>query len=260
MNQEPHSFSSQKILEHIHVNLDEFIIEEDNFKPMTKGLGFHNEQKRSSFKQTPKEIKTFGSAKTQPRASTMLNSLSLKNSSTIAQHVPTGLEAFYGTQGTSTSTSSSARAKRDESTENLFSTKDTETTEFLAAPAILQFLAWTIDLLVIASLLSVTGGLLVAASGIEYHAFLKLISGFDLASFGVALFSIYYLLYFTILDLTASPGKTILGLKIVKSDLTPVTVKNTFVRALISLLSSVALFLPMLLDFQGRLSDSKVVK
>jgi len=51
-----------------------------------------------------------------------------------------------------------------------------------------------------------------------------------------------------------------MGIRLLKTDNTNVSVKNTFTRALVSLLSVVALFLPMLLDFQGRLSDTKVVK
>ena len=67
-------------------------------------------------------------------------------------------------------------------------------------------------------------------------------------------------MYFSILDLSNSPGKTILGIRLVKSDDTQVSAKQTFTRALITLLSGVALFLPTLLDFQGRLSETKVVK
>ena len=94
----------------------------------------------------------------------------------------------------------------------------------------------------------------------QFQMLARIISNQDLIAFTASIFSIYYLLYFTILDLSASPGKTILGLRLIKTDNTSVSVKHTFTRALISLFSSIALFLPMLLDFQGRLSDTKVVK
>ena len=95
---------------------------------------------------------------------------------------------------------------------------------------------------------------------IQFQILSRLISTQDLIVFTSSIFSIYYLLYFTILDLSTSPGKTIMGIRLLRTDNKNVAVKNTFIRALISLVSSVALFLPMLLDFQGRLSDTKVVK
>jgi uncharacterized RDD family membrane protein YckC len=62
-----------------------------------------------------------------------------------------------------------------------------------------------------------------------------------------------------VLDLTGSPGKTIMGIRLLKLDNKEVTVKNTFTRSAVSLLSFIALFLPMVIDFQGRLSDTKTV-
>jgi hypothetical protein len=248
MNQDLHSFSTQKPTQPIQVNLDEFNLDEASFKPMTKGLGFHHEQKKTSFKVAPKETKTFASAKTQP----VLNSLSDKNTKTIAtQHIPSGLEAFYGTQ---------VKAKQSEIFEIEVEEKIESKKKVTEASSFSQFGAWIIDLLVIASFEIITGALLILASGIEFKVLTRLVSTQDLIAFSASIFSIYYLLYFTILDLSASPGKTLFGIKLIKSDKGNVAVKNTFTRALVSLLSAVALFLPMLLDFQGRLSDTKLVK
>ena len=259
MNQDTHSLSSHKKASPILVNLDEFNISEDSFKPMTKGLGFHQDQKKSSFKPAPKETKVFGSARTQPAASVVLSSMVGGQAAKFsAQHIPTGLEAFYGAKGNPGNQESSQKnleTKLDlhsEVSEYKISTK--------TASGTAQFLAWTIDLLVIASFVTVTAVLLVLVSGIQFQMFLRLVSTQDLIIFNSAIFSIYYLLYFTILDLGASPGKTIMGIRLVRADNKNVEVKNTFTRALVSLFSSVALFLPMLLDFQGRLSDTKVVK
>jgi uncharacterized RDD family membrane protein YckC len=263
MNQDTQSFSTSKKVQSIQVNLDEFNISEDSFKPMTKGLGFHQEQKRASFKPKPVEVKPFGTARTQPKASVVLSSLDTQNASTVSKHLPSGLEAFYGAKG------NSGKQNRTDNHENSQNSQNSnepriEKTEiknvFKTAPLSLQFTAWIIDLLVVSSFVAITGALLVFASGIQFQMFSRLISNFDLIVFTAAIFSIYYLLYFTILDLTASPGKTIMGIRLVKINNINVSVKHTFTRALISLFSSVALFLPMLLDFQGRLSDTKVVK
>ncbi len=256
MNQEPTSFSPAKITTPVRVNFDDFNLSEDSFKPMTKGLGFHQEQKRSAFKSAPKEVKPFGAApRAQNKASAILNTLTTKVN--VTQHIPTGLEAFYGATGTSQlnieNTSSELKIQiGEEKLESLKSAK-------IAGMGI-QFFAFMIDAFVILSFVAVTGALLVLASGIELKVLMRLISLQDIAAFAAAIFSIYYLLYFTILDLSASPGKTIFGLRLLKLDNKNVSVKNTFTRALVSLLSSVALFMPLILDFQGRLSDTKVVK
>ena len=114
--------------------------------------------------------------------------------------------------------------------------------------------------MVIVSFVALTGFLLVLASGIELKMYSRLINNQELLIFGSSIFSIYYIMYFTILDLSASPGKTIMGLRLIRTDKAELSVKYTFTRALVSLLSGVALFLPMLLDFQGRLSETRVVK
>ncbi len=255
MNPENHSFSTPKSAAPIQVNLDEFNISEESFKPMTKGLGFHHEQKRTSFKPAPKEVKAFGATRTQQKATGPLNPLSAQTRATTSSHMQSGLEAFYETKG-STGSQTNILDKKIELAEEKIEAKAT----YKTAPAFSQFFAWAIDVLVVASFVAITGALLVFASGIQLHVFARLISNQDLIAFSAAIFAIYYLLYFTILDLSGSPGKTIMGIRLVKSDNSNVSVKNTFVRALVSLLSSVALFLPMLLDFQGRLSDTKLVK
>ena len=99
MNQDTNSVSISKKETHVHFNFDEFNISEDSFKPMTKGLGFHQEQKRSSFKQVSKDVKPFGPSRTQVKASNILKSIDSQNSVITSKHVPSGLEAFYGAKG-----------------------------------------------------------------------------------------------------------------------------------------------------------------
>ena len=239
----------------IDISFDEFNISEDSFKPMTKGLGFHQEQKRSSFTPAPKkEIKSFGKSQGIQKVGSLLNSLSEKSATAVANQMPSGLEAFYGTKGNPGNQTNQSVNFEDKKID-LNDVKVESKTIYKTASAGTQFLAWMVDLLV-----AVTGALLVLASGIQYKVFARLISMNDLIAFTTAIFSIYYLLYFTILDLTASPGKTILGVRLLRTDNGNVTVKHTFTRSLVSLLSVVALFLPMLLDFQGRLSDTKIVR
>lgn len=267
MNQDHHSLTTTKKSKKIEIDFDEFQISEETFKPMTKGLGFHHETKKQAFKSAPKEVKNFAPAKS-PVGLSQIGQKSQKistSTSTIGQqtvhaaHVPSGLEAFYGqTKQTNNNLSQ---------TKTSFLDKEVDLKEFKApvknlvvASMAAQFSAWLVDLGVIAAFVAITAALLVFASGIEYHMFSRIISREDLLIFTAAMFSIYYLLYFTILELGATPGKTIFGLKLVKSSGKNVAVKDSFFRAVISLVSAVALFLPLVLDFQGRLTDTKVVK
>lgn len=249
-----------KITPPIKIDLDEFNISEDTFKPMTKGLGFHQDTKRPSFKPAPKEVKMFGSAKSSVNQtlSSISTSIGAPKTSRTTNQMPSGLEAFYGTKATTTSESQNLfekpiHAKSEIKQEKVLSSKKT-------APQTLQFFAWIIDILMIVSFVALTGVLLVFASGIEFTMYSRLISPKELSIFTATIFSIYYLLYFTILELSATPGKTIFGIRLVTNSGREVSVKHTFTRALISLFSGIALFLPMLLDFQGRLSDTKVIK
>lgn len=253
------STPSTKTTPPIKIDLDEFQISEDTFKPMTRGLGFHHDTKRPSFKPAPKEVKAFGSTKSPMNQAlhSMPTSIGAAPKSTPnAAQMPSGLEAFYGAKPADPVAQNLFDKPVHEKTE----TKKEKTISVKSASQTSQFLAWVIDILVIASFVALTGALLVFASGIEFNMYSRLISPQDLAIFTTAIFSIYYLLYFTILELSSTPGKTIFGIRLVTASGSEVTVKHTFARALISLLSGVALFLPMLLDFQGRLSDTKVVK
>ena len=253
MNQDQHSFRAESKTLPVEINLDEFMISEESFKPMTKGLGFHQDTKRPSFKPAPKEVKAFGSQATPKQSLSPLAPISPSAQTMASNHMPSGLEAFYGQSGTTQKTLESDLEIKSE-------VKTPVVQKYMAAPMFSQFSAWIVDILVIASFVAITGALLVLASGIELKMYSRLISMQDLSIFSAAIFSIYYLLYFTILDLSSSPGKTLFGLRVIKVDGKGLSVRHTFFRAFISLVSAVALFLPMVLDFQGRLSDTKVVK
>lgn len=234
----------------IKINLDEFDISEDSFKPVTKGLGFHNENKKlNSFKSAPKEIKPVLAKNNKVSTQSLLNDISSVNKTAATKSVPSGLEAFYG------------QGAKLEVEEKKFDEKISIPAKKLElASNIAQFSAWIIDLLLVCSFSLVTTILLILVSGMSFQSFLKIIPAIDLVIFSSVLFSIYYLLYFTVLDLSATPGKIIMGIRLVRANDKSVEVKHTFTRALVSLLSFVALFLPMVIDFQGRLSDTKVVK
>lgn len=243
MNQEEHSFSKTPI----NLSFDDFEISAESFKPVTKGLGFHQEQKKTTFKPvTHAKMETL-------RPTGPLNNISRDLEVRIKKQTPTGLEAFYG------ASSVTAFPTPEALSEVKISNAKTADIQLTVSPLI-QFSAWLIDLIIILGLVVITGTCLVLTSGIDYSLILKLVSRSDLLIFSSSVFAIYYILYFTILDLSATLGKIIFGIRLAGTDNNGFSVKNTFVRSVVSLLSMMVFCFPMFLDFQGRLSDTKIIK
>lgn len=246
---------------------DDFNIDENSFKPVTKGLGFHQESARKQF--TPAQIKatklstqpssmssTLPTAKLPKTANfelgkSVARNVEEKSSLTLsgASASKGALAAFYG----------EAEVKIEEKMEMKESKKDMVKNR-VEANAVNQFLAFIVDILLVLSFTVATIAALVAVSRIDVQILFKVISIQDQIIFGSSLFIIYYLLYFTILDLNASPGKSLMKMRLYTASGKNVAVKHTFSRALITLLSLPALMLPTVLDFQGRLSGTKVFK
>jgi len=269
-NQESITKGEQK---NIIVNFEDFELSEESFKPMTKGLGFHHELKtKAKFKtgvaqgeNRKRDNKSnLGLNKNRKNLShPLLNDLSQTNQVKNDNRSPSGLEAFYG-NSQQVSHASFSPESFNEIKEQV---KKLEIEESQLPKSIIksassgsQFVAWFIDLLMVASFVAVTLSLFVYLSGLSPEKFFTMTPQNDLYVFPLVLFSIYYLLYFTILDIGSTPGKTIMGIKLIKNNNQSVEMKHSFIRALVSLLSFVALFLPMLVDFQGRLSDTKLVR
>lgn len=244
--------------------MDDLDIDESSFKPVTKGLGFHQEVKQKQY--TPASVVA---TKLQHDSMKKSNEIgrsiaksfdekkSLKNAAIGASaSTPKGaLAAFYG-EASSSMNSAISETEKVETT--LLNKK--EITKKDDASMYAQFFAYLIDLALVASFTMATIAALVAVSRIDYRILLQVISTKDQVVFGSSLFIIYYLLYFTILDLNASPGKSLMGIRLFTASGKNVSTKHTFGRALITLLSIAALTLPTLLDFQGRLSGTKVFK
>lgn len=240
--------------------IDDFNIDETSFKPVTKGLGFHQEVKQKQF--TPANVMATKlqneTTKTKNVAKYIASSIDdKKRGDTQTQAISNkgALAAFYG----NTAVLENIEVKDNENLKaSVF--KSEATAKRLEASSYAQFIAYMIDVLLVLSFTIATIAALVLVSRIDYAILLKAISIQDQVIFGSSLFIIYYLLYFTVLDMNASPGKAVMNIRLYTANGKNVGTKHTFMRALITLLSVAALTLPTLLDFQGRLSGSKVFK
>lgn len=233
--------------------LDEMAFE---FKPITKGLGFHHKE----------EKKSIARARTQVKKSPLRSSSSTTTQKAILQRSmessPDGLSAFYSsTEADITQLVQTPEAKQvtdKQETNKLRHKLNKEAPKYLCA------MAWIIDMIILTGALFSVSLLTLNLIEMTHIELLRILGVFDLTLYGIGIFSLFYITFFSLLDLVSTPGKALLGLKIVSSlensQSDRVTLGQTTVRSIVSLFSIPLFAMPMLFDFQGKLSDTKIVK
>ena len=210
--------------------LDEFDIESYRFKPVNKGLGFHE---KAQNRLVAHSVLQSSLEKRLDRESSMNGGDSLK--------------AFY----------EAPVVGNKKIFENSVVDND-RMKDFL------QFFGWLVDVFFVCMISLVT----IVGLGFVAHFFgrtslevvvMTFTQTNGVMSVGV-LFSITYLLYFTYGDIGTSLGKTFFGVKLVAKSGEQPTSRMTLVRSLATLFSLSLLGIPALFDFQGKLSDTKIVK
>lgn len=209
---------------------------EFEFAPITEGLGFHSnarkEDRRTYIPPMPKildEKKEFGAPQAQLRDS--------------------ALRAFYEEKKKPSilTLEQESSSKKNRSVEG--------------ASFVLQAGAWLIDLTILCASLCLSLLMFIYAARLTPMEFVGIIHLSDILLYAPILFSLYYVLFFSILDLKKTPGKVLSGIKLVSIDSNEAPSFNqTFVRSLVTLLSIPLFFFPLILDFQGKMSDTKIIK
>lgn len=234
----------------ISFNIDEFDIESYDFKPVTKGLGFHGEKENHKaikvsevkLKANPNRLKSQKSG--IPRH---LNSNPMAKP--LGGGIMSGIDAIYNRE-------------QEKKTEPEVLKKNNEKVSFKTPGYGELMVAYSLDILVI---LSVTMALFIAFYAIVFKeinlvatvAFTK--SSWDFFS---VFFSLVYISYFTILGPIDSLGKKVFNIsqrderKLQKR----LTIRQSFTNALVSLMSIPLLFVPVLFDFHNKISGIKTVK
>ncbi len=202
----------------------DFDIDSFDFKPVTKGLGFHQDKIKESSTRKFKRTQTIAQKeriKYEERSITI-------NSPVVEINKPIIKEELA--------------PKRIAKVKN--------------ARMGLQFTSFVFDFVLICSI----------QLGLNF-AFLKLV---QLDSFSKFLeftwkeqslfFSFLFLFYFTILELASTPGKRIFDLKLDTTVGKKLTIDQTLIRSVVTLLSFLTAGMPLLFDFQGKLSDTRVIE
>lgn len=226
-------------------NFEELSFDEFDFKPINRGLGFHHNEKKNSFKKE-------ANSTTRTHIGKMTAVEKVTNLG-ISQDLPevanrSSLSAFYGEESPHKATQ---QPKVDTTLPKVVMRKS-------EASVFMCFVAWLVDIILISFFAILTIGLFSFSSGIEFSQLLKLITFLEKVSFVAMVFGTYYVLYFSILDLTSSPGKALLGLSIEKSDQSELRFKDTLVRAIVSFFSLIFLGTPHVFQATSKLSQTRV--
>ncbi|PIK14431.1 MAG: hypothetical protein CES88_08800 [Halobacteriovorax sp. JY17] len=229
----------------------EFNFDDFDFKPLNEGLGFHHEERKNGILPQSNKRNQHISVSRDTSSASRTTNLGVSNEGITRNGLESmnSLSAFYSE---SQVVEEAPKLKASD-----FATKKKKVKS--AAP-ILQFSAWLIDVVIVAAISAGLMSLFVLVSGLSFSKFYEIIGANDLAIFGSVSFSIFYLSYFSILDLQATPGKALLKLKLAREDGKSTLLKDSFLRAFITILSFVTLGLPCLIDFQGKLTDTKIIE
>ena len=229
----------------IAFSASEFNLDDFDFKPLNKGLGFHQEERKNGILPTNnKNISVTRGVKSPVAAGLGISNPNVADKGIQSMNA---LSAFYSESQT-------------EEVEEILTNVLNEAVEYKTAKTLNQFAAWFLDLVIVLAISSSLLGLFVLVSGLSIAKFYQVIGPNDLILFGASSFSIFYLSYFSILDLQSTPGKSLLNLQLLRENNKEVSLRDSFLRSLITLLSFVTLGLPCLIDFQGKLTDTKVVE
>ncbi len=225
------------------IDFDKLFDEDMPFKPLTDGLGFHHEPQQKN----EKSLNTLQSRQKSLEQSLNARAGKIKRESKTqpAQRTMGDLAPFYN-------------EKKTEPVE-LNMGHSAETPEQLEASSVSRLAAFFLDEAIILSSLAFI--LMTAAlnSGLSLGAIGERLSLSFTAANLLPLLGLFYLFYFSFFDKTkfSTPGKRMMGIRVESLEEGPMTMGQSFSRALV-LAMSLGSF--GLIDLHSKLSNTKVIK
>ncbi|MAF76883.1 MAG: hypothetical protein CME60_01885 [Halobacteriovoraceae bacterium] len=245
----------------ISFNIDEFDIESYDFKPVTKGLGFHGEKESpKSIKVSEVKLKSNPARNRQTQSSNIPGHLNnTPAAKPLGSNLMSGIDAIYNREqskshGTLDKAQLNKREVNKEVRKEGLSLKIPSYGELITS--------YIIDLLLVSA---VTLSLFVAFYAIVFKQVdLVATLGFVEGSwdFFAVFFGLVYLSYFTILGPIDSLGKRLFNIsqRDEKNKNERASIRQSFINAFISLFSIPLLFVPVLFDFHNKIAGIKSVK
>jgi uncharacterized RDD family membrane protein YckC len=248
MEERPVNFSEKAP---ITLNLDEFDLDSFELKPINKGLGFHDEQKRE--KVVSRSVSKVGPTLRQAtKASPSLSGNKFLHSTPQAMAssgLMNGVEAIYGSHEKLT-------RQEDQKVK-----KEKTQLKLKEASYLSMALAFVIDLTVVTSTTTLLLASFYALGFTEFNVTGLMNFITDSSIFALLFFSLTFLSYFSLLEPVGTIGKRLLSLRVCHSaSRKTATIRQSFTRSLVTLMSLGLAGIPLILDFQGKLSDSRVIQ
>jgi len=239
----------------INLNLDEFDIDSYDFKPVTKGLGFHGKEESKPNYKVNRERSSLEKPRQVKQRLTkeyLQDTPSTQVSMSTNSNMMSGLDAIYKRDDVSSSAYSNQVNEKK---------KVTKKKKYVEADFGDLLSAFLIDFFFI-SFFTISLFITFYTLAFQY------ISGEHFKEFLISsslfiglMFSLSYLTYFSILEPLGTLGKRAMGLFSFSHGIREhVTIRQAFIRSFICLASAPLLFIPLMLDFQGKLSDTGVFK
>ncbi|MFZ8932417.1 MAG: RDD family protein [Bacteriovoracaceae bacterium] len=119
-------------------------------------------------------------------------------------------------------------------------------------------LAFIVDMMILNIMIFAMGYFAFYFSGLDIRQ-LNFSSVYVLGSIA-GTYTLIYTFFFSVLDISETPGKSIFNLKVVKRNEKPCSLLDTWVRSVISLMSLLLCALPLALGFHDKLSGTIVIR
>jgi hypothetical protein len=230
------------------------LLEEDidfHFKPITDGLGFHQEKSKSkSVRSKSMRVKPAQRSREVSKKMEVSPTFGAQNSAGVEDLTIPGIEEFY-------------RAKNQVS--NTIPDQQVAPIEYEQASDMERFVAWVVDTLVIFASAILTA-VLASSSTMLWNTegsfpILDTLSNSEVLNL-VSMLSVgYYVFYFSVLERSFSTtiGKKLMGLE-VRGLVKSLDLRDHLMRSLITLGSIILLGLPCILKLQDKLTKSQVIR
>lgn len=228
-------------------DIDSLFDGQDAFKPLTKGLGFHHslksqEEVESKLKSSSESLRN----DLEKRARTLNTTVTINTASAVDRG---DLSPFY------------AQTPQVEA-QAIFHKEEELETPVIKVSQGLRFAAWSIDLVVVLFMYAMTLGAIILLAQVPSSIFSDMSFWQELLKITAPLAVFFYLFYFSFFDKTSfsTLGKRAFNLRVVDAANNELTMFQAFLRAFVTLAGIFSLGLVSLLDFQGKMTETKVIK
>lgn len=231
--------------------LDNLFEDDFQFKPITKGLGFHHGEKPGEENLDTLKARSLDLEKSlNERASELSRTRKVSNpvrTNSLETKDLGELAPFY----------SSVEEKKTE-----LELKVSETDTFEMAPLTVRLLSFSLDLGIIFSAFGLIILSTLLASGISLGVVRESLNTLFFATTVLPLGVMFYMFYFSFFDKTvfSTPGKKVLGIAVQSTSGNRVKMSQSFMRAVLTLISVATLGMTSVLDLHSKLTDTRVVK